>query len=121
MCVRLLEDASIVKLLHCIEVVHTMLLIVCVYFFSVPVQINKAYHAVKGGAFSEEHLDQGTTFLVQLIKTMQRTHPQWTKEQQLKGKTVSLCSSHGASLLPFITRPPPTTTSSSIHMALLDI
>ncbi|XP_075891387.1 lysozyme g-like isoform X2 [Nelusetta ayraudi] len=48
-------------------------------------QINKAYHAVKGGAFSEEHLDQGTTFLVQLIKTMQRTHPQWTKEQQLKG------------------------------------
>lgn len=48
-------------------------------------QINKAYHAVKGGAFSEEHLDQGTTFLVQLIKTMKRTQPQWTNEQQLKG------------------------------------
>nr|XP_046236094.1 butyrophilin subfamily 3 member A2-like isoform X2 [Scatophagus argus]XP_046236095.1 butyrophilin subfamily 3 member A2-like isoform X2 [Scatophagus argus] len=47
-------------------------------------QINKHYHAVKGGAFSEEHVDQGVTYLIQLIKTMRRTKRDWSKEQQLK-------------------------------------
>ncbi|XP_034413323.1 uncharacterized protein LOC117747919 isoform X2 [Cyclopterus lumpus] len=48
-------------------------------------QINKRYHAVKGGPFSEEHVDQGVTFLIQLIKTMKRTKPGWTTGDQLKG------------------------------------
>uniref|UniRef100_H3CFI4 Lysozyme g n=1 Tax=Tetraodon nigroviridis TaxID=99883 RepID=H3CFI4_TETNG len=48
-------------------------------------QINKHYHAVKGNAYSSEHIDQGVTFLIQLIKTMRRTRPDWSKEQQLKG------------------------------------
>ncbi|XP_026225029.1 uncharacterized protein LOC113168238 [Anabas testudineus] len=48
-------------------------------------QISKYYHAVKGDPYSEEHLDQGVTFLIQLIKTMERRKPSWTKEQQLKG------------------------------------
>ncbi|XP_026225031.1 butyrophilin-like protein 3 isoform X2 [Anabas testudineus] len=48
-------------------------------------QINKHYHIVKGGPYSEEHLDQGVTFLIQHIKTMERKHPSRTKEQQLKG------------------------------------
>lgn len=51
-------------------------------------QINKCYHAVKGNPFSREHLDQGVTFLIQLIKTMERTKPDWNKEQRLKGKDV---------------------------------
>lgn len=60
----------------------------CDCVFCPAVQINRHYHAVKGGAFSTEHLDQGTTFLIQLIKTMKRTNPDWTKEQQLKGKNT---------------------------------
>ncbi|XP_038586438.1 uncharacterized protein LOC119911597 isoform X2 [Micropterus salmoides] len=48
-------------------------------------QINKHYHAVKGNPFSREHLDQGVTFFIQLIKTMKRTKQDWSKEQQLKG------------------------------------
>ncbi|XP_045921442.1 uncharacterized protein LOC123980898 [Micropterus dolomieu] len=48
-------------------------------------QINKHYHAVKGNPFSREHLDQGVTFFIQLIKTMKRTKRDWSKEQQLKG------------------------------------
>lgn len=62
----------------------------CDCVFCPSVQINRHYHAVKGGAFSTEHLDQGTTFLIQLIKTMRRTKPNWTKEQQLKGKNAFL-------------------------------
>lgn len=49
------------------------------------VQINKHYHAIKGSAYSSEHIDQGVTFLIQLIKTMRRSRPGWTKEQQLRG------------------------------------
>ncbi|XP_038586433.1 uncharacterized protein LOC119911594 isoform X2 [Micropterus salmoides] len=48
-------------------------------------QISKHYHAVKGNPFSREHLDQGVTFFIQLIKTMKRTKQDWSKEQQLKG------------------------------------
>ncbi|XP_049424243.1 selection and upkeep of intraepithelial T-cells protein 1-like [Epinephelus fuscoguttatus] len=48
-------------------------------------QINKHYHAVKGHPFSVDHVDQGVTYFIQLIKTMERTKPDWTKEQQLKG------------------------------------
>ncbi|XP_071400436.1 lysozyme g-like [Centroberyx affinis] len=48
-------------------------------------QVNKAYHAVKGDPFTEEHVDEGTTVLIQAIKTMCRMKPQWSKEQQLKG------------------------------------
>lgn len=53
------------------------------------VQINKAYHAVTGEAYSEEHVQQGVVFLIQLIKTMERMKQDWTKEQQLKGKDTS--------------------------------
>lgn len=60
----------------------------CDCVFSPMVQINRHYHAVKGGPFSLEHLDQGATFLIQLIKTMKRAQPNWTKEQQLKGKNA---------------------------------
>ncbi|XP_056883041.1 uncharacterized protein LOC130522554 isoform X1 [Takifugu flavidus] len=48
-------------------------------------QINRHYHAIKGSAYSGEHIDQGVTFLIQLIKTMRRVRPAWTQEQQLKG------------------------------------
>ncbi|XP_029283444.1 butyrophilin-like protein 3 isoform X2 [Cottoperca gobio] len=47
-------------------------------------QINKHYHAVKGNAYSREHVDQGVTFFIQLCKTMKRTKPRWNREQQLK-------------------------------------
>ncbi|XP_062301206.1 lysozyme g-like [Scomber scombrus] len=48
-------------------------------------QINRHYHAVKGEPCSKDHVDQGVTFLIQLIKTMLRTKPLWSPEQQLKG------------------------------------
>ncbi|AWO97326.1 putative lysozyme g-like [Scophthalmus maximus] len=48
-------------------------------------QINKHYHAVKGNPHSRDHVDQGVTFLIQLLKTMRRKKPNWTPEQQLKG------------------------------------
>ncbi|XP_044039977.1 uncharacterized protein LOC122870153 isoform X15 [Siniperca chuatsi] len=48
-------------------------------------QISKYYHAIKGDPFSKDHVDQGVTFLIQLVKTMRRTKRDWTKEQQLKG------------------------------------
>uniref|UniRef100_UPI003AAE1642 uncharacterized protein n=1 Tax=Centroberyx gerrardi TaxID=166262 RepID=UPI003AAE1642 len=48
-------------------------------------QVNKAYHPVKGDPFTEEHVDEGTTILIQAIKTMCRMKSQWSKEQQLKG------------------------------------
>lgn len=48
-------------------------------------QISRHYHAVKGNPCSRDHLDQGVTFFIQLIKTMQRTKKDWSKEQQLKG------------------------------------
>lgn len=54
-------------------------------------QINRHYHAVKSGAYTREHIDQGVTFLIQLIKTMRRTKQDWSKEWQLKG---TLCSHH---------------------------
>lgn len=53
-------------------------------------QINKNYHAVKGSPYSEEHVDEGVTFLIQLIKTMRRAKPKWSKLQHLKGKNVRL-------------------------------
>ncbi|XP_018545240.1 selection and upkeep of intraepithelial T-cells protein 1 isoform X2 [Lates calcarifer] len=48
-------------------------------------QINKRYHEVKGSPYGTEHIGQGITFLIQLIKVMERTKPNWTKEQRLKG------------------------------------
>ncbi|XP_026178565.1 uncharacterized protein LOC113139482 isoform X2 [Mastacembelus armatus] len=48
-------------------------------------QINKNYHAVKGNPYSEEHMDQGVTFLIQLFKSMTRNKLDWNKEQRLKG------------------------------------
>ncbi|XP_053199221.1 uncharacterized protein LOC128383656 [Scomber japonicus] len=48
-------------------------------------QINRYYHAVKGEPCSKDHVDQGVTFLIQLIKTMVRTKPDWSPEQRLKG------------------------------------
>ena len=61
----------------------------CVVGFKVVwLQINKHYHAVKGGAYSSEHIDQGVTFLIQLVKTMRRRRPNWSKEQQLKGRSL---------------------------------
>ncbi|XP_037614891.1 uncharacterized protein LOC119481763 isoform X3 [Sebastes umbrosus] len=48
-------------------------------------QINKNYHAVKGTAFSKEHVDEGVTIFIQQVKTMRRDKKNWNKEQQLKG------------------------------------
>uniref|UniRef100_A0A7N8YF95 Uncharacterized protein n=1 Tax=Mastacembelus armatus TaxID=205130 RepID=A0A7N8YF95_9TELE len=50
-----------------------------------PHKINKNYHAVKGNPYSEEHMDQGVTFLIQLFKSMTRNKLDWNKEQRLKG------------------------------------
>ncbi|XP_014906649.1 lysozyme g-like [Poecilia latipinna] len=51
-------------------------------------QIHKDYHELKGTAFSREHIDQGSTCLIHLIKDMKNRKPDWSEEMQLKGALV---------------------------------
>ncbi|XP_076019362.1 uncharacterized protein LOC143010738 isoform X2 [Genypterus blacodes] len=55
-------------------------------------QVNKNYHAVKGGAYSEEHVDHGVLILIQAFKTMQRLKTHWTKEKHLTGALAAYIS-----------------------------
>ncbi|NXP14167.1 LYG protein, partial [Thinocorus orbignyianus] len=48
-------------------------------------QVDKRWHRIVGSWDSEEHLTQATEILCDMIKTIQRKFPTWTKEQQLKG------------------------------------
>ncbi|XP_008496285.2 lysozyme g [Calypte anna] len=48
-------------------------------------QVDKRYHKIVGAWDSEEHLEQGTGILCDMIKEIQKKFPTWTKEQQLKG------------------------------------
>ncbi|XP_067903218.1 lysozyme g-like [Heterodontus francisci] len=48
-------------------------------------QVDKRYHNIVGAWNSEEHLEQGTQILTDMIKTIANKFPGWTKEQQLKG------------------------------------
>ncbi|NXI51698.1 LYG protein, partial [Chloroceryle aenea] len=48
-------------------------------------QIDKRYHNTVGSWDSKEHLAQGAEILRGLVDDMQKKHPTWTKEQQLKG------------------------------------
>ncbi|NXV80940.1 LYG protein, partial [Atlantisia rogersi] len=49
-------------------------------------QVDRRYHTPVGAWNSEAHVTQGTNILITLIKAMQKKFPNWTKEQQLKGK-----------------------------------
>ncbi|XP_036072528.1 uncharacterized protein LOC112156385 isoform X3 [Oryzias melastigma] len=51
-------------------------------------QINRNFHAVKGEPFSEDHIDEGATYLIHLIKTVSSWRPAWSREQHLKGALV---------------------------------
>ncbi|RVE60879.1 hypothetical protein OJAV_G00185400 [Oryzias javanicus] len=51
-------------------------------------QINRNFHAVKGEPFSEDHIDEGATHLIHLIKTVSSWKPAWSREQHLKGALV---------------------------------
>uniref|UniRef100_H2LA38 Lysozyme g n=2 Tax=Oryzias latipes TaxID=8090 RepID=H2LA38_ORYLA len=51
-------------------------------------QINRKFHAVKGEPFSEDHIDEGSTYLIHLIKTVTNWRPDWSREQHLKGALV---------------------------------
>ncbi|KAF6738138.1 Lysozyme g [Oryzias melastigma] len=62
-------------------------------------QINRNFHAVKGEPFSEDHIDEGATYLIHLIKTVSSWRPAWSREQHLKGEFELLFSElrvHGA-------------------------
>ncbi|XP_009322116.1 PREDICTED: lysozyme g-like [Pygoscelis adeliae] len=48
-------------------------------------QVDKNSHKPVGKWNSEIHINQGTNILVNMIKTIQRKFPRWTKDQQLKG------------------------------------
>ncbi|KAM6145516.1 LOW QUALITY PROTEIN: lysozyme g-like [Phoenicopterus ruber ruber] len=48
-------------------------------------QVDKRSHKPVGAWNSEAHIIQGTKILVDMIKTIQRKFPRWTKDQQLKG------------------------------------
>ncbi|XP_067853408.1 lysozyme g-like 1 isoform X2 [Heptranchias perlo] len=48
-------------------------------------QVDKRYHEPVGTWNSEEHLTQGTRILTDMIKSIEKKFPTWTKEQQLKG------------------------------------
>ncbi|XP_037540892.1 lysozyme g-like [Nematolebias whitei] len=51
-------------------------------------QISKRFHVGKGEPFSRDHIDEGTTYLIHLIKTMKNREETWTREQHLKGALV---------------------------------
>ncbi|XP_008434380.1 lysozyme g-like isoform X2 [Poecilia reticulata] len=51
-------------------------------------QIHKDHHELKGTAFSREHIEQGSTCLIHLIKDMKNRKPDWSEEMQLKGALV---------------------------------
>ncbi|NXD80544.1 LYG protein, partial [Halcyon senegalensis] len=48
-------------------------------------QVDKRYHKPVGSWDSKEHLAQGAEILHGMLDEMQKKHPTWTKEQQLKG------------------------------------
>ncbi|XP_071314955.1 butyrophilin subfamily 1 member A1-like [Trachinotus anak] len=52
-------------------------------------QINKAYHDVKGEPYSQEHVQEGVKLLVEAIRTMWKEKKKWTPQQQLKGALAS--------------------------------
>lgn len=41
---------------------------------------------MKGEPFSEDHIDEGSTYLIHLIKTVTNWRPDWSREQHLKGQ-----------------------------------
>lgn len=51
-------------------------------------QVDKRYHNIVGSWDSKEHLAQGTEILGDMITTIQKKFPTWTKEQQLKGRVL---------------------------------
>lgn len=48
-------------------------------------QVDKRWHTPVGAWDSKEHISQATGILVDMINTIQKTFPNWTREQQLKG------------------------------------
>ncbi|NWH58382.1 LYG protein, partial [Geococcyx californianus] len=48
-------------------------------------QVDKRSHTPRGQWNSEEHLTQGTTILIEMIKRIQKKFPRWTRDKQLKG------------------------------------
>ncbi|NXY92423.1 LYG protein, partial [Alcedo cyanopectus] len=49
-------------------------------------QVDKRYHNAVGSWDSKEHIAQGAEILKGMFDEMQKQHPTWTKEQQLKGE-----------------------------------
>ncbi|XP_032063444.1 lysozyme g-like protein 2 [Aythya fuligula] len=48
-------------------------------------QVDKKSHKPQGTWNGETHITQGTTILIDFIKSIQKKFPSWTKDQQLKG------------------------------------
>ncbi|NXG78982.1 LYG protein, partial [Baryphthengus martii] len=48
-------------------------------------QVDKRHHNTVGSWDSKEHLAQGAEILREMLDDMEKKHPEWTKEQQLKG------------------------------------
>ncbi|CAK8698365.1 unnamed protein product [Clavelina lepadiformis] len=48
-------------------------------------QVDKRHHSTKGGAYSVEHLNQGTKILADNLKAVKAKHPNWSPDQQLQG------------------------------------
>lgn len=61
-----------------------------IWCVDIPVfQVDKRYHKPHGAWDSEEHIKQGTDILCQSITDIQKKFPTWSKEQQLKGRSLS--------------------------------
>ncbi|XP_069732439.1 lysozyme g-like [Phaenicophaeus curvirostris] len=48
-------------------------------------QVDRRSHTPVGQWDSEAHLNQGTTILIEMIKSIQKKFPNWSKDKQLKG------------------------------------
>nr|XP_039266071.1 uncharacterized protein LOC120341599 [Styela clava] len=48
-------------------------------------QVDDRFHTLRGGAFSQEHINQGTGILVTMIQRIKKKHPSWNKQWVYKG------------------------------------
>jgi soluble lytic murein transglycosylase-like protein len=58
-------------------------------------QVDKRSHALKGGPYSAEHIDQAAGILKSSLSSVQKSHPSWPPEQQLRGAVAAYNSGPG--------------------------
>ncbi len=58
-------------------------------------QVDKRYHDISGGAYSEDHIRQAAGILADYFEQVQKNFPNWTRAQQLRGAVAAYNSGVG--------------------------